>query len=293
MSLTDHAPRGLTVLGSAAGSGKTGLSMGVLRHLSMSGVDCQPMKAVAVVSPDDPAYLAVQPWQRGVLHNCNAAGVPVRWWNNPVVVDLPYPGAPAGDLYIRGEHAGTAAGAGEDCLDVGALPEHLRKRCEQAVLDGFAHLQAEGHWIVVEGAGGAGELEHADDLANQVLPAHAGFPVVLVTNPLRSGHLAALAGLPAMFVPTLRDLVIGFVLNQIGGSVRVPAVADRMSRITGLPMLAAVDYSPQPDDYDGSPEALEAVYTRRRAYIEKSGLFERIPLPHAPSTALRSAAGVR
>src|SRR5690349_20040919 len=79
-SSTDPTPRGMTVLGAAAGSGKTGVSIGVLRHLRLRGIPRQPFKAAAVVAPDDPAYAAVEPWQRGVLHNCQAAGLAIHWW---------------------------------------------------------------------------------------------------------------------------------------------------------------------------------------------------------------------
>ncbi|MFI5758522.1 hypothetical protein [Streptomyces sp. NPDC051569] len=278
-SLADHAPHGLTVLGSAAGAGKTGVSIGVMDSLRRQGIACEPFKAVAVVAPDDPAYSSVEPWQRGVLHNCGAANIPVRWWNNPVVVDLPGPGASEGDLYVRGEHVGTAVVAGEDCLDAGRLPDPLRRVCEQAVIEGYERLLATRRWLLVEGAGGAGELEPADDIANQVLPAHAGLPVALITNPRRSGHLAALAGLPSLLTPAVRALLVGFVLNQVGGTPYVPSLADRLTRATGLPMLAAIPDSPLPKRYDGSAEMLVGLYERRGRFVKESGLLERIPLP--------------
>ncbi|MFD0530485.1 hypothetical protein ACFQ1I_33455 [Kitasatospora arboriphila] len=90
---------------------------------------------------------------------------------------------------------------------------------------GYDKVRTGGRWLLVEGAAGAGELEPADDLANQVLPARAGLPVVLVTNPRRSGHLAALASLTGLLVPELRALLHGFVLNQIGGTARVAPTA--------------------------------------------------------------------
>ncbi|GAA1118578.1 MULTISPECIES: hypothetical protein [Kitasatospora] len=278
------APNGMTVLGAAAGTGKTGIGIGILRTLHTRGVPCEPFKATAVVAPDDPAYTAVAPWRRGVLHNCAAAGLPVRWWNNPVLVDLPYPGAPEGDLWVRGRLVGTAPVAGEDSLDAAALPAALRRHCEEAVQQGYDKVRTGGRWLLVEGAAGAGELEPADDLANQVLPARAGLPVVLVTNPRRSGHLAALAGLTGLLVPELRALLHGFVLNQIGGTARVAPTARRLTAATGLPMLAAIADSPLPSGYDGSAGMLRTLYDRRARYVEESGLLDRIPVPAAPQS---------
>ncbi|MGF1430810.1 hypothetical protein [Kitasatospora sp. LaBMicrA B282] len=273
------APHGITVLGAAAGTGKTGVSIGLLRSLRRRGVPCEPFKAVAVVTPDDPAYTAVPPWQRGVLHNCSAAGLEVRWRHNPVVVDLPRVGALEGDLYVKGRLVGTAPVAGEDCLDPSALPGPLRRQCEDAVLEGYELTRAGGAWLLVEGAAGAGELDPGDDLANQVLPAHAGLPVVLVTNPRRSGHLAALSGLTRLLAPELAALLLGYVLNQVGGTPQAPLLAARLTAATGLPMLAAIANSPLPDGYDGSLQMLERLYDRRCRYVEASGLLERVPLP--------------
>jgi dethiobiotin synthetase len=272
-------PRGLTVLGSAAGCGKTGVSIGVLRHLRLRGVACSPFKAVAVVAPDDPAYAAAEPWQRGVLHNCTAAGVPVRWWNNPVVVVLPHMRATVGDLYVRGERAGSVPIAGEDSLDAARLPVSLRRICEEGIEDGFKVLEATGDWLLVEGAGATGEVSPEDDLANQILPARARLPVALVTNPLRSGHVAALAGLPSLLTPAVRALLIGYVLNQVGGTPRADLLAPRLTAVTGLPMLGAIADSPLPEGYDGSASMLTELYERRRRYVAQSGLLDRLPVP--------------
>ncbi|GHA54373.1 MULTISPECIES: AAA family ATPase [Streptomyces] len=290
-SSSDPAPRGMTVLGAAAGSGKTGVSIGVLRRLHLRGVPCLPFKAVAVVAPDDPAYAAVEPWQRGVLHNCRAAGLAVRWWNNPVVVDLPRPGAPEGDLWVRGERVGTAVVAGEDSLDTARLPERLRRLCVEAVEEGHERLRASGAWVLIEGAGAAGEVDPDNDLANQLLPARAGLPVVLVTNARRSGHVNALAGMPSLLSPAVRPLLLGFVLNQIGGTPGVAAVGERVTAATGLPLLGAIGYSPLPEGYDGSAATLELLYERRCRYVEESGLPGRLPLPGGAVEEALEAAG--
>ncbi|WP_128378865.1 hypothetical protein [Streptomyces cavernae] len=273
------AAAGVTVLGAAAGTGKTGISIGILRSLARRGVPCAPFKAVAVVAPDDPALPSVPPWQRGVLHSCAAAHVPVEWWNNPVLVDLPQPGAIEGDLYVRGERMGRVTVSGEDSLNIATLPDRLRRACEEAVHDGYDRFADSGRWPLVEGAAGVGELEPQDDLANQIVPARAGLPVLLVTNPRRSGHLAALTGLPWLLAPALRDLVLGFVLNQVTYGARLDVMIQRLTLATGLRLLGTVADSPLPSDYDGSPFMLETLYERRAAYVRESGLLDSLPLP--------------
>ncbi|MET7737668.1 AAA family ATPase [Streptomyces sp. NPDC005402] len=285
------AGRGVTVLGAAAGTGKSGVSIGISRTLDDRGIRCVPFKAVAVVAPNDPAYPAVPPWQRGILHNCGAARTQVRWWNNPVVVNLPAIGAHSGDLYVRGRRIGEVPVAGEDSLDLGALPERLRQLCVEAAHEGFARASADGGWLVVEGAAGVGELAPSVDLANQILPEHAGLPTLLVTNPQRSGHLAALAGSVRLLSSGLRAQVCGYVLNQVRRPEAASAIGERLSAATGLPLLGVIGESPLPVDYNGSAEMLESLYRRRANFVAASGLIERLSGGVATSEEVVSRGG--
>lgn len=266
--------RGVTVLAPSAGSGKTGISIGLSRVLADRGVDVEPFKAVAVVDMTDPAHHRLPPAQRGVHHNCAAARRPVRWWNNPVLVVAD--GEGTGELFVGGESAGGIPVVGEDSLDLRALPRRLRAQCRDAVHAGLDALRARDSWVIIEGGGAAGELSPDADLANHVAPVEAGLPVLLVGNPSRSGHMSALLGLPGLLAPELAGLVMGYVLNQVRNEAHAADVRARLAGRIDVPELAVLPVARQPPDYDGSPEILEWIYRRRANHVAESGLCDQL-----------------
>ncbi|MFI1760698.1 hypothetical protein ACH41H_01290 [Streptomyces sp. NPDC020800] len=282
--------QGVTVLGMSAGVGKTGVSIGILRNLLQRGTSCAPFKAVAVVTPDEYAGRSLPPWRRGAVQSCAAAGVVPRWWHNPVLVDLPAARAPEGDLYVRGRRLGRVPVTGADRLDLGSLPDRLRRRCQEAVEEGFERLAGQVPWVLVEGAAGAGDLPAAADLANQILPERAGLPVVVVTS-ARHADPADASRLADRLTPALRTLLLGFVLNRVSDRPAADAAAERLTRATGLPVLARITDAPPPIGYDGSPEKIDLMCEYRAACVGESGLMHLLDaLPVAgpdPVEALR------
>lgn len=272
--MTGAGLRGVTVLAPAAGSGKTGLSIGLSRVLADRDVPVEPFKAVAVIDPTDPDYLGVDPVACGVFHNCAAARRPVSWWNNPVLVIAD--GCGNGELFVRGESFGTVKDVGADSLNLLLLAPDLRDRCRDAVRAGIEELGSRGSWVIVEGGGAAGELPPDADLANHVAPCHAGLPVLLVGNPSRSGHLAALVGLTALLAPEVADLTAGYVLNQVRDDAHLADVRARLAGRIDLPELGALPLADRPPGYDGSPEIREWMYQRRARHVAESGLVERL-----------------
>ncbi|WP_189265321.1 hypothetical protein [Streptomyces fuscichromogenes] len=263
-----------------AGVGKTGVSIGILRTLLRRGTACAPFKAVAVVAPDEPAGRSLPPWRRGVVQSCAAAGVVPEWWHNPVLVDLATPGAPDGDLYVRGRLLGRAAVTGADSLDLTSLPDRLRRLCQEAVEDGFQRLTARraGPWLLVEGAAGAGDLPAAADLANQLLPERAGLPVLVVAD-ARNADPVALTRLRDRLTPGLRRLLLGLVLNRVADGPAADALTVRLAGATGLPVLARIAETPAPTGYDGSPERLDVMCDYRADGVGASGLTRLLDVP--------------
>ncbi|MFI9247489.1 hypothetical protein ACIGXF_34070 [Streptomyces sp. NPDC053086] len=269
---TPSVRQGVTVLGMSAGVGKTGVSIGILRNLSRRGTRCAPFKAVAVVTPDEYAGRSLPPWRRGVVQSCAAAGVAPHWWHNPVLVDLSAPHAPEGDLYVRGRRVGRVPVTGADRLDLGSLPDLLRRRCQEAVEEGFQRLAAQVPWLLVEGAAGVGDLPADADLANQILPERAGLPVVVVTSSRHPDPDDA-SRLADRLTPALRALLLGFVLNRVSDRPAADAAAGRLTRATGLPVLARITDAPPPIGYDGSPEKIDLMCEYRAACVGESGLM--------------------
>ncbi|WP_256339346.1 hypothetical protein [Streptomyces sp. 1222.5] len=264
--------QGVTVLGMSAGVGKTAVSIGILRSLSRRGVDCAPFKAVAVVTPDEYAGRSLPPWRRGVVQSCTAAGTVPRWWHNPVLVNLPDARTPVGDLYVRGRRLGRVPVTGADRLDLGSLPDRLRRRCQDAVEEGYRRLAGEVPWLLVEGAAGAGDLPPAADLANRILPELAGLPVIVVAS-ARQADPADVSRLTDRLTPALRALLLGFVLNRVSDHPAADAAAQRLARASRLPVLARITDAPPPLGYDGSPEKIDLMCEYRASCVDESGLM--------------------
>ena len=271
--MTRPRPAGITLLAPAAGSGKTGIAMGVARALADEGVHVEPFKAVSVVAPDDLAYGTVPPWRRGVLHNCAAARRSALPWHNPVSVIRPSREARCGDLYVWGQLLGEVSVPGDDLLNLADIPAAWRHACRDAVTEACAMLRATGGFAVVEGGGAAGDIAPDDDLANHVVPALLECPVALVLNAARSGQVAALLGVPELLAPEIRALLVGYVANQVRDEEHHATMAARLAGSTALRRLAVIDEVQQPAEYDGSERERERVYARRAAQVADSGLL--------------------
>jgi dethiobiotin synthetase len=267
---------GITLLAPAAGSGKTGIAMGLTRALSNIDVAVEPFKAVAVVAPGDPAHDAVAPWQRGALHNCAAARRQVQPWHAPVSVVRETAQARRGELYVWGGAVGEVRVSHDDLLDLSELPVRLRRVCHDAIGDACAHLRAADRFVVAEGGGAAGDIKAHDDLANHLVPGILGLPVVLVLNAARSGQTAALIGLLRLLAPPISTLLVGCVVNQVRDEEHLATTSDRLDGRTGLPVLAVVDEVQQPPEYDGSDAECDRLYERRARQVVRSGLLDAV-----------------
>jgi cobyric acid synthase len=271
-----HAPlpRGVTLIAPSSGTGKTAVAVGIARALRRRNIAVDPFKATSVVDLADGSSGPGPVYERGVFHNCGAAGVPVRWWNNPVVVVTN--GNGRNRLYVRGEELGEVPVFGRDSLDLRAFPAELRARCLEAVTQALAVLAERGSFVVVEGSGGAGNLPARADLANDIVPLRAGLPVVLVGNVNQEGHLTSLAGLPGLLGGTYRRLMVGYVLNGVRDGARLDDARERLAQAMPIPELAAVPSYIPPDGYEDSPQACELVYERRADHVASPALLAAV-----------------
>lgn len=279
-------PRGVTLIAPSSGTGKTAVAVGITRALRHRGIAVDPFKATSVVKTMDQAGRPLKVHERGVLHNCGAARVPVRWWNNPVVAVTD--GNGRGRLYVRGEPFAEVPIYRQDSLDLRAFPHDLRLRCLDAVAEALAVLAERDSFVVIEGSGGAGNQPARADLANDVVPLRAGLPVVLVGNVNLEGHLAALAGMPGLLGEPYRRLMIGYVLNGVRDSARLADSRERLAEAMPIPEVAVVPSYTPPAGYEDSAEGREAVYEKRAHHVASSPLLSMLA-----SQALTSAVPAR
>ncbi len=224
--------RALAVLGTASDAGKSVLVAGLCRLLARRGLSVAPFKAQNMslnsdVTPDGGEVARAQALQAA------ACGRPPSRDMNPVLLK------PVGDGRSQVVLRGRAAG-------VWTIDEYWARREEVAetIAAAYRRLAAEADVVVLEGAGGAAEVNLRDrDLANFWAARLADAPVLLVADIDRGGAFAALAGSWLLTRPADRRRLRGFVLNRLRGDARHlgdgPA---ELARLTGVPLLGALPH---------------------------------------------------
>jgi adenosylcobyric acid synthase len=118
-------------------------------------------------------------------------------------------------------------------------PELLKK-----ALESFQRLKSKYGQVVVEGAGGAAELNlYNQDIANTQLAKTLRIPIILVADIERGGVFAQIYGTIELLPGDIRSLVKGIIINKFRGdpSIFAPGVKT-IEELTGVPVLGIVPY---------------------------------------------------
>lgn len=222
----------LMVVGTTSGAGKSTLTSALCRALVRRRVDVAPFKAQnmsnhSAVTPDGGEIGRAQAMQ------ALAARVPSDRRMGPVL--LKPSGTRTSHVVVLGEEVGVA-----DAVGYGERAARLRP----IVLEALQSLRAEHQVVVLEGAGGAAEVNLLErDLVNLPLAAAAGVPAVLVVDIERGGAFAAAYGTWALLPHRLRSHLRGFVVNSFRGDVSLlgPGLRDLEER-TGVPVLGVLPH---------------------------------------------------
>ncbi len=232
----------LMIQGTSSDVGKSLLVTGLCRAYTRRGLRVRPFKAqnmsnnaaVTIDSDDTPGQ--DNPAQRGEIGRAQAlqaraCRAPCSVHMNPVLLK------PQSDLdcqvVLRGRPLGTWSASAY---------QQLKPRLLAPVLESLQRLAAEAELVLVEGAGsGAEQYLRAQDITNMGLAEAADLPVVLVGDESRGGVMAAVLGCHALWTPSERDRVVGFLINKFRGdpAVLAPACAE-ITRRTGWPSLGLV-----------------------------------------------------
>jgi adenosylcobyric acid synthase len=121
--------------------------------------------------------------------------------------------------------------------------------------------------IVVEGAGGAAELNLYDrDIANILLARALRLPIILVGDIERGGVFAQIIGTIELLPEDIRTLVVGIIINKFRGD---PALfnggIDRIEELTGIPVLGVIPHTDIPLPSEDSLSIADK--TRRNAPV--------------------------
>jgi adenosylcobyric acid synthase len=224
--------RFLVVLGTTSHSGKSTLVAAFCRLLSDRGFKVAPFKSqnmslnswVTQNGSEIGIAQAVQAW---------AARAEPTEFMNPIL------------LKPKGDRTSQVIVLGRPVADKSA-EEYYREidDLKQVVDRSIEELEKEYDYIVVEGAGGAAEINLFDrDIANIYVARHLNSPIILVGDIERGGVFASLYGTVQLLPPDIRPLVKGLVINKFRGD---PAILggglETLEELTGVPVLGVLPY---------------------------------------------------
>ncbi len=224
------------VLGTASHAGKSIAVTALCRALHRRGIRVAPFKSQnmslnSFVTKDGSEIGIAQAVQ------AFAAGVEPEAGMNPVLLkpkgegvsQVVLLGKPYRDLPIREYYQETEFLLGE-------------------VLSAYRELAARYGHVVVEGAGGAAEMNLYDrDIANILLARSLKLPIILIGDIERGGIFAQVYGTVQLLPEDIRPLVKGIIVNKFRGDPTLFASGVRiLEEITGIPVLGVIPYADIP-----------------------------------------------
>jgi adenosylcobyric acid synthase len=224
--------RFLIVLGTASHSGKSTLVAAICRILSNRGKRVAPFKSqnmslnswITSNGSEIGIAQAVQAW---------AARVEPSEFMNPIL------------LKPKGDRTSQVIVMGRPVADKSASEYYRGIDGLKGVVDSaIAELEKEHDYIIVEGAGGAAEINLFDrDIANIYVAERLGAPIILVGDIERGGVFASLFGTVKLLPPQIRSNVMGLVINKFRGDPGIlePGI-ESLEKLTGIPVLGVMPY---------------------------------------------------
>ena len=217
------------ILGVTSGAGKSTVTALLCRHFALQGARTSPFKAqnlslnsfVTAGGEEIGVSQAYQAW---------ACGTEPRWSMNPVLLKPKAPGSM--QIILRGR----------PFRDLTRGADDPRPQLMEAIREGYAEIARTSDVIVLEGAGGAAEVNLTDrDVANFSMAEMVQAPVVLVGDIDRGGVFAGLYGTFALLPERHRRLVKGFLINRFRGDPSILGEGiDKLEELTGVPCLGVL-----------------------------------------------------
>ncbi len=224
--------RFIVVLGTTSHSGKSTLVAALCRTLSNRGLKVAPFKS---------QNMSLNSWVTGNGSEIGIAQAVQAWaartepseFMNPIL------------LKPKGDRTSQVIVLGKPVADKSA-EEYYRgiDSLKEVVDSSLQELEKEYDYIVVEGAGGAAEINLFDrDIANIYVARHLKAPIILVGDIERGGVFASLFGTVQLLPEDIRPLVKGLVINKFRGD---PAILENglesLETLTGVPVLGVLPY---------------------------------------------------
>ena len=124
-------------------------------------------------------------------------------------------------------------------------PGYYHEQAWPEIVESYVRLRAQLELIIIEGAGGAAEVNlRSRDLVNWRVAELAGAPVLIVADIDKGGALAALVGTVHLLSPSERSRVKGLIINKFRGDLTL--LTDGLRIIedkTGVPVIGVLPYA--------------------------------------------------
>jgi adenosylcobyric acid synthase len=144
------------------------------------------------------------------------------------------------------------------------------------VADAYKRLARAHEAIIIEGAGGAAEINlYHRDIVNIGMARLVKPPVILVGDIERGGVFASIYGTLQLLPDDVRPLVRGIIINKFRGDMKLlePAIK-QLEELTGLPVLGVIPYT------DMRIPSEDSVSINDKAWNGKPVRIAVIRLPH-------------
>ncbi len=224
--------RNLMVIGTGSHVGKSMLVTALCRILSkkysIAPFKAQNMSLNSWITEDGREIGIAQAIQ------AKAAGIEPSADMNPVL--LKPKGNHISQVVILGKpHADKEAGDYYDSID----------EITSIVGEAYKRLAAAHDVIVIEGAGGAAEINLYDrDIVNTGMARLVSPEIILVGDIERGGVFASVYGTLQLLPEDIKPLVFGIIINKFRGDIKLlePGI-EKLEELTGLPVLGVIPYT--------------------------------------------------
>jgi adenosylcobyric acid synthase len=264
LPVTEVTP-GVMYVGVGANTGKTVFTRSHCRLLSDRGLRVSPFKPVAVSKRQETrnhTTLDYRLWVLGAAARCQITDE-----NSPVLVLRT--GAASGMLTINGQAIGSLPLM---AADTPLFNTEITDLVLSAISASYASLASRSDVVIIEGSGSCADLVDRLDPANTFVAALAAPAVVLIAGVQSGGAVAALRGTWSQLPEQMRELVVGFALNDVSaGAAILEKGAQKAADEAGVTFLGSL---PHCHIYDDVPAGqTSALGDSEREYDRMAELF--------------------
>ena len=223
----------MMVLGTSSHAGKSTVVAALCRVLTNMGISVAPFKSQNMSLN---SYVTRDGCEIGIAQAMQAfaARLEPRPEMNPIL------------LKPKGDSTSQVILMGHPYKDVPAREYYLETTfLLEKALEAAHVLEREYGHLVVEGAGGAAELNlYSRDIANILLARALRYPIILVADIERGGVFAQVYGTIKLLPPDIVPLVKGIIINKFSGDPGIFTEGiEILEEISGVPVLGVLPYS--------------------------------------------------